>query len=339
MLTKFRRWWHGRDTEKRIRKHGWTAIYVGDYASAPTWTYTLGFEENLGQPEIVIFDIPQDSANSVLWTAFEELKRGDLVLKDGEPWHPEDEDARMVWRKVDPSQVEGRVGWFTLAVMRRLAVKREMFGLPVFQLVLADENRVLPWEAGYDESIRFRQPALYLPATDYGDEQLSPPEEEALRIADERGWSIMRVPVDLPWAYTIGLVDQGQPELIAFLPNADWAANLLHEAQGCMTRGDLTPEDGLRWRLDDDLECCWRRVHESQYLGLNVFRLAKLRHERRIGRREAVEAYQLFAPDGEGRYPWDPGCDRAVRDVQPLLFEPFDPNPPKRGPLATLMRL
>lgn len=339
MLTKLRRWWHSRDTEKRIRKHGWTAIYVGDYASAPTWTYTLGFEETLGQPEIVIFDIPQDSANSVLWTVFQELKRGELVLKDGEPWHPEDEDARMIWRKVDASQVESRVGWFTLAVMRRRVVKREMSGLPVFQLVLADENRILPWEAGYNESIRFRQPALYLPATDYGEEQLSPPEEEALRIADERGWSIMRVPGgDLSWAYTIGMVEAGVPELISFLPNADWAANLLNAAQAQVRAGQLVAEDGLR-STDEGFEYCWRRVHESQYLGLNAFRLAKLRHEQRLGRREAVEAYQLVVPDGEGRYPWDPACAKSVRDVQPLLFEPFDPNPPKRGPLATLMRM
>jgi hypothetical protein len=191
--------------------------------------------------------------------------------------------------------------------------------------VLADENGILPWEAGYNETIRFRQPALYLPAADYGGAPVTPPEEEALRIADERGWSIMRVPGgDLSWAYTIGMVEADAPELISFLPNADWAANLLNAARAAMMSGRLVPEDGLRWTDDG--------------LGLNVFRLAKLRHQQRIGRREAVEAYQLFLPDDEGRYPWDAGCPAAVRDVQPLLFEPFDPNP-KRGPLATLMRM
>jgi len=339
LLTKFLRWRHGRDTDNRIRKHGWTAIYVGDYATAPTWTYTLGFEETLGQPEIVIFDIPQESANSLLWTAFEELKSGELVLEDGKAWHPEEQETRLVWRKVHDSQVESRVGWFTLAVARRLTVKREMFGLPVFQLVLADENHILPWETGYNENIRFRQPALYLPAVDYGEAPLSPTEEAALRIADERGWSIMQVPGrELSWAYTVGMVDGGGPELISFLPNADWAANLLHVAQAHVKSGQVVPQDGLRW-TDDGFECCWRRVHESQYLGLNVFRLAKLRHEQRIGRREAVEAYQIFVPDDAGRYPWEPDCTPAVRDVQPLLFEAFDPNPPKRGALATLMRM
>lgn len=235
------------------------------------------------------------------------------------------------------TQVESRVGWFTIAVARRLVVKREMFGLEVFQLVLADENQILPWEPGYNEHIRFRQPALYLPATDYGEAPLSPPEEEALRLADERGWSIMRIPGDLNWAYTIGMADAGWPELISFLPTSDMAANLLHEAQDHMRSGRLVPQDGLRWR-DDNVECCWRRVHESQYLGLNVFRLAKLRHEQRLGRREPIDAYQIFLADNEGRYPWQAGCHAAVSAVQPLLFEHFDPKP-KRGPLATLMRM
>lgn len=338
MLSRLLGWWHARDVDRRIRKHGWTAIYVGDYATAPTWTYTMGLEESLGQPELIIFDIPQSSANAILWTAYEELKSGELVLRDGEPWRPEAWDGRMAWRKVHVSQIESPAGWFTLAAMRRLTVKREMFGLEAFQLVLSDDDKVLPWEPHYNEALRFRQPALYLPLTDYGGEPLSLPEQETLRIADERGWSIMRVFGDLDWAYTIGLAEVGQPELISFLPTADGAASLLDDALAQIARGDLSLEDGVRWH-GPGFECCWRRVHESQYLGLNVFRLAKLRHEKQVGRREAVEAYQAFLPDDAGRYPWEPECRAGVRDCQPLLFEPFKADPPKRGPLATLMRM
>jgi hypothetical protein len=148
----------------------------------------------------------------------------------------------------------------------------------------------------------------------------------------------MRIPADLSWAYTIGMAELDAPELIAFLPTADMAAHLLHDAVDIMRSGRLMPEDGLRWN-NEGLECCCRLVHESQYLGLNVFRLAKLRHQQKIGRREAVAAYQLFLPDNDGRYPWEPGCASGVREAQPLLFEPFDPNPRKRGPLAALMRM
>lgn len=339
MFEKLRRAWHTRDLDKRIAKHGWTAIYVGDYASAPTWAYSIGFQQSIGQPEIVIFDLPHDAANGIFWTAHEELKAGKLVLEDGQRWHEEDEEKPLVWRKVHPTQIESSAGWFTLANARRLAQTGAMFGVEAYQLVLSDEAGKLPWEAGYNEGLRPRQPALYLPARDYGDAPLSPPELEALRIADERGWSIMRVPGrELSWAYTIGLAEAGLPELVAFMPEADMAANVLHAAREHLARDELKLTDGLRW---DALgfEVCWRRVDEELYLALGALRLAKLRHEVLSGRRQAVETYQLFLPDDAGRYPWETGCDRGFALTQPPLFQPFDWAQRERGPLAALMRM
>lgn len=302
MFEKLRRAWHTRDLDKRIAKHGWTAIYVGDYASAPTWAYSIGFQQSIGQPEIVIFDLPHDAANGIFWTAHEELKAGKLVLEDGQRWHEEDEEKPLVWRKVHPTQIESSAGWFTLANARRLAQTGAMFGVEAYQLVLSDEAGKLPWEAGYNEGLRPRQPALYLPARDYGDAPLSP------------------------------------PELEAFTPEADMAANVLHAAREHLARDELKLTDGLRW---DALgfEVCWRRVDEELYLALGALRLAKLRHEVLSGRRQAVETYQLFLPDDAGRYPWETGCDRGFALTQPPLFQPFDWAQRERGPLAALMRM
>jgi hypothetical protein len=326
------------DVERRVRRHGWTAIYVGDYQSVPTWVYSVGLDETLDQPEIILFDVTQADANDIFWQAFRELKSGALALEDGAEWRVEG-DRIGVWRKVDPSQIDGPEGWLAAAVGHRERRTGRRHGLEAFQLVLADADHRMPWEAGYDERLRMRQPALYLPADDWGDAPLSPPDREALRVAKERGWSIMRVDgPGLKWAYTIGLSDGGGPELIAFLPSADMAANILHETQAFVARGDLALEDGLRWN-GPGFDCCWRRVHESQYLALNVFFLAKLRHEARTGRREALPAFQLFLPDHQGRYPWEPGCEAGVRNTQPLLCEPFDPGQLRRGPLAALMRV
>jgi len=324
MFDKFRREWHLRDLDKRIQRHGWTAMYVGDFEASPCWAYSIGFEENLGQPEVVVFDITQADANSLLWWIYKSIENGELKPREGEVWAPEGE-LIGVWREVHSTQVDNPDGWFAAALGRRQR-KGATQPLRAFQLVMRDEAQKLPWEEGYNERLRMKQAALYLPARDYGDIPLSPLDREALRVADERGWSIMRVDApQLKWAYTIGLPDQGLPEMIAVLPSADGAANMLHEAQEHIARGDLVLADGLRW---DGLgfECCWRRVHESQYLALNMFFLAKLRHERLTGRREATEAYQLFLSDDADRYPWDPGCAKGVRDAQPLLFEPLIPN-------------
>ena len=337
MFEKLRREWHLRDMGNRIGRHGWMAVYVGDYRTSPCWAYSLGFEETLGQPEVVLFDATQEDANALFWWIYKSLEAGELELKDGEAWAPEGE-VIGVWREVHPTQVEAPDGWFAAALERRQR-RGATDGFRAFQLVVADPSRKLPWDEGYDERLRLKQPALYMAAQDYGDVPLSSGDREALRVADERGWSIRLIDApDLKWAYTIGLAETGAPELIAFLPSADMAANVLHETQTYLARGDLVLADGLRWN-DLNLECCWRRVHESQYLALNVFFLSKLRRERLSGRREAIEAYQLFLPDREGRYPWEPGCHAANRDAQPLLFSPFDPDQLKRGPLAALMRM
>jgi hypothetical protein len=154
-----------RDLDSRIETHGWTAIYVGDYRTAPTWTYTLGFAETLNQPEVIVFDIPQDAANGLLWEAFDQLKDGRLELQDGKVW-PEGEERPCVWRKVDQTQIESEAGWFTLATIRSIARTGMPYSFEAYQLVLSDNEGRLPWDDGYDERLRPLQPALYLPLED-----------------------------------------------------------------------------------------------------------------------------------------------------------------------------
>jgi hypothetical protein len=171
LIDWFQRAWRGlrepsdgfsTQLDRSVEQHGWTAIYVGDYDTAPTWTYTMGFQDTLGQPEVIVFDIPRESANGLLWEVFTQLKDGRLVLEDGKVW-PAEAEQPCVWRKVDRSQIESPDGWFTFAMARSLARGGTPFDFDGFQLVLSDNEGRLPWEAGYDEDLRTRQPALYLP--------------------------------------------------------------------------------------------------------------------------------------------------------------------------------
>lgn len=146
-----------------VRKRGWRGIYVGDYQGPPpSWAYTVGFWESAGSPEIIVFDLPRQAANDLLWNAYTQLRSGDLTIRDGEPWTAEN-GVSPVWRRVHPSQLDADEGWFALARWYRFR-QTGRDDLEVFQLVLPDNAGALPWQPGYDEQLRPLQPALYLPA-------------------------------------------------------------------------------------------------------------------------------------------------------------------------------
>lgn len=149
---------------RSVDRHGWTGIYVGDYSTAPTWAYTVGFRGTLSAPEIIVFDVPQAGANAIFHEAFRQIKAGELVIADGEPWPP-DGEGRSVWRKVHPSRLgENEEPWLGLALAHACILNPEAGDFEAYQLVLSDGEHRLPWEAGYDERLRPRQPALYEPA-------------------------------------------------------------------------------------------------------------------------------------------------------------------------------
>jgi hypothetical protein len=169
MFNSLERAYHRWDTKRRVRRFGWTAIYVGDYQSAPTWAYTVGFHASLGAPEIVVFDVPIASAGGLFHEIYNELKLGKLVLRDHESWRPGESDNPLCWRKVHPSRLYDRDPencWLGLAEDFATILAPEAGPISAFQLVLSDPHGRLPWEPGYDERLRPLQRELYLPAGD-----------------------------------------------------------------------------------------------------------------------------------------------------------------------------
>lgn len=150
-----------RKAARRVKSSGWIAVpFQLPHEPAPRFLYTVGFDETLNQPELIIFDQPVEAALNEFHTAFQQLQTGDLALEDGMIWSQEGR-SRCVARKVHPKQIAG--GWFGLARERRRIVKGDADGLQAFQFVITDKSGFLPWEPGYDESVRKWQPALYEP--------------------------------------------------------------------------------------------------------------------------------------------------------------------------------
>jgi hypothetical protein len=66
----------------------------------------------------------------------------------------------------------------------------------------------------------------------------------------------------------------------------------------------------------DEYRVGFRRVHPTQhelYLGF------AMGYYRYIERTDELEAIQAFWPDGDGKFPFDVGCDSAVYQLQPRL--------------------
>ena len=124
------------------------------------------------------------------------------------------------------------------------------------------------------------------------------------------GWAVQGVggdDEDPSFAYTVGLADQGRPELVMFgLP-----IQIMHGLLNDLARQDL-PEPGsfisevanLPLRLDAVVP-----EKAKEYLTIAN------RHAQRV-----VEAVQVVWPDREGLFPGDDGVDQEMMDkAQPLL--------------------
>ena len=166
MRGVLQRAYHRWDVKRRTRRLGWTGIYVGDYQSAPTWAYTMGFHASLRAPEVIVFDLPKASANGLFYEIYNDLKAGRLVMRDGEEWRPGQHEKPLIWRAVHSSRLydnDPENPWLGLAAPFAPLLAPERGEFSAFQLVLSDPEGRLPWEPQYDARQRPLQRELYLP--------------------------------------------------------------------------------------------------------------------------------------------------------------------------------
>ena len=132
----------------KIREYGWFRTSVFADGDEPAFSYTTGFWVTLGRPEIVVFDLPLETAHSVLWDLFNEAKAGrDLPLRTRVP----DIFGRLdaCFLSVDRTEYQGRLLsslWF---------YRGDSF--PCLQLVWPDRDNLFPWEPGFDPQLIGRQ--------------------------------------------------------------------------------------------------------------------------------------------------------------------------------------
>ena len=145
-------------------------------------------------------------------------------------------------------------------------------------------------------------------------------DEEIAADVREFGWSAANVfDAQPPFMYTIGFKHSCQhPEVIVFGLEPDNAHVLLSQLCRDITGGKSYAGPGIYTVTigDDEHRVGFRRVHPTQhqlYLGFAMGFLTN------IGRMGELEAVQAFWPDRTGKFPFEPGCNQSVHQLQPRL--------------------
>jgi hypothetical protein len=155
-----------------LQRSGLHVTAVFGTPTSPSWAYTIGLLEH-GHPELVTIGLSPQSAHGFLAHAFDEAIDGiplELGRDRHRTWDGSDTDLHVsfvevpeiLWQR--PSSLVGTLH----------AYYGSRGGYPctprVCQLVWPDMDGRLPWEPGFDESLRRYQPLLdqepWLPPVD-----------------------------------------------------------------------------------------------------------------------------------------------------------------------------
>lgn len=152
---------HLRRIQSNIERYGLHLEGVLGTRPGATWTYTVGLRPLIGGEVLAIGIEPERAA-----TALNELpplfhpgdpvaigRRNPLVL----------DRARFALLRVEASRARRRTHWVPAAVAYWSALGSAPRSMRLYQLVWSDLAGRLPWEPGFDRSLRRLQPLLDTP--------------------------------------------------------------------------------------------------------------------------------------------------------------------------------
>lgn len=57
-----------------VRIHGWFGTHVFEGAHGPGFSYTTGFWQKFGFPELILFSLPKEVSHDIFWSFFHDLE-------------------------------------------------------------------------------------------------------------------------------------------------------------------------------------------------------------------------------------------------------------------------
>lgn len=136
--------------EETIREFGYSFTLTG-YETPQGMLgmlYTVGLAEK-GLPELIVFGLPTETAAAFVRNAVDILRSGSLEYDI-----PTEKvtQGHVVFKKVPPAATDGFLN---------MASNRAGHLVEAIQIIWPDPEGLFPWEAGFQESMRFMQPELY----------------------------------------------------------------------------------------------------------------------------------------------------------------------------------
>ncbi len=153
---------HRAGTERKIRKHGWTANYVYGEGEEDhiDFAYTIAFSD-LRAPELIVFSLDPMLVNFVFWELFERAKAG-RKLEDGFVFRPRDPELKGFECTLRSATKPETWSKYVFDAKGYSMHKGRGDKPPVMQIVWPSaENGKYPWSPECPATVIESQPALY----------------------------------------------------------------------------------------------------------------------------------------------------------------------------------
>lgn len=194
-------------TKVHIEKYGLSVVKLESTKYLPSFAYSVGLTKTFNHPEIICFGLRTELLHQLINDVAEIIKE-EGKLNPNKEYDNIFENSRAKFLQIDKRNIED---YFGVAI--KYFETTEINGL---QLVWTDRNNKFPWEDGFEEEFKFKQPLLDRNAT------FKFREEKNLGIFTTRQWLEDNQPIlrvvheeDGDWQFLTKEIDFENGKLVA----------------------------------------------------------------------------------------------------------------------------
>ena len=138
-------------TKEHIEKYGLSVIKIESTDYLPSFAYSIGLKETYNHPEIICFGLGTQLLHEIINDVAEIIKT-EGKLNPSKEYKNVFQNSRAKFLQIDKRNIQD---YFGVAI--KYSDGNEIEGL---QLVWTDRNNKFPWEDGFEEEFKFKQPLL-----------------------------------------------------------------------------------------------------------------------------------------------------------------------------------